>query len=184
MSQQYIQSTEMLPLCLHSLHICKLSVKRMHKKTPTPVFCLCFLDSAVNCSCVSCVWSISKECTVPCSIPSWLESSVPMRGPQGPLVSWALMYHSPRSSMQTRKCTQTSQNRCVQSDIYKHWQTSVIEMTGVKWHLWQVTPFLCIIMMSTCLVFCKNYKIIYLFTVERKSNGTVVNFLVFRINWL
>lgn len=55
---------------------------------------LFFSDGAVNVYNISCVCELRVEhlggmrsLCVPCSIPLWLDSSVPVRGPQGPLVS-------------------------------------------------------------------------------------------------
>ena len=77
---------------------------------------------------------------VPCSIPLWSDSSMPMRGPQGPLVSWALMRHSPRSST---TCMQTSQKTHAFHHIFVMYVvTKQLEMMAVKfgtcdrWHLW------------------------------------------------
>lgn len=111
------EHTEMLHLYLHSLHARKPSEALMcaaNSRDALFVF-LFFLDGYVNVCNSSCVRELRVEhlrgmylLCVPCSIPSWLDSSMPIRGPQGPLVSSALMHRSPRSSttcMQAHTCT-------------------------------------------------------------------------------
>lgn len=58
--------------------------------------CLCINTSEFSCveSRVGHLRGMHKLC-IPCSIPTWLDSSMPMRGPQGAPVSQALMHYRP-----------------------------------------------------------------------------------------
>lgn len=92
-SSIYCQQRCCLCICILSTHASFPPETHAHQ-TPAIMFCLYFSDSAVNVCYFSCVCDLHVKyrrgmqlLCVPCSIPPWLDSSVPMRGPQGPLVS-------------------------------------------------------------------------------------------------